>query len=106
MNDSEFIQLADQLYQTIEEYVERSGADVDYDQNGSLLTLEFENRTKLIINRQQPLHQIWLATLENGHHYDYKNGKWIDDRSGDEFLTFLSAAIFKQSQETVDFNSL
>lgn len=104
MNDSEFLQLADQLYQNIEECIERSGADVDYDQNGGLLTLEFENRTKLIINRQQPLHQIWLATLENGHHYDYKDGKWIDDRSGDEFLAFLSAAIFKQSKENVDFN--
>lgn len=104
MNDSEFIQLADQLYQKIEESIEESGADVDYDQNGSLLTLEFENHTKLIINRQQPLHQVWLATLENGHHYDYKDGKWIDDRSKDEFLTFLSAAIFKQSNETVNFN--
>lgn len=103
MNDSEFQQLADQLYQKIEDSIEESGADVDYDQNGGLLTLEFENRTKLIINRQQPLHQIWLATLENGHHYDYKAGKWIDDRSGDEFLTFLSAAIFKQSQENVVF---
>jgi len=103
MNDSEFQQLADQLYQKIEDCIEESGADVDYDQNGGLLTLEFENRTKLIINRQQPLHQIWLATIENGHHYDYKAGRWIDDRSGDEFLTFLSAAIFKQSQEKVVF---
>ena len=104
MNDSEFIQLADQLYQKIEERIEESGADVDYDQNGGLLTLEFENHTKLIINRQQPLHQVWLATLENGHHYDYNEGKWIDDRSGDEFLTFLSAAIFKQAKERVNFN--
>ena len=104
MNDSEFQQLADKLYQKIEDSIEESGADVDYDQNGGLLTLEFENRTKLIINRQQPLHQIWLATLENGHHYDYKAGKWIDDRSGDEFLTFLSAAIFKQSKEKVVFS--
>jgi len=104
VNDSEFIQLADQLYQNIEDSIEQSGADVDYDQNGSLLTLEFENKTKLIINRQQPLHQVWLATLENGHHYDYINGKWIDNRSGDEFLSFLSAAIFKQSNEKVYFN--
>ena len=104
MNDSEFQQLADQLYQKIEDCIEESGADVDYDQNGGVLTLEFENRTKLIINRQQPLHQIWLATQENGHHYNYQADQWIDDRSGDEFLTFLSAAIFKQSKEKVFFN--
>lgn len=103
MNDSEFQQLADKLYQKIEDNIEASGADVDYDQSGGLLTLEFENRTKLIINRQQPLHQIWLATPENGHHYNYNAGKWMDSRSGDEFLTFLSAAIFKQSKENVIF---
>jgi len=104
MTDSEFLELADILYQKIEDCIEVSGADIDYDQNGSLLTLEFENRTKLIINRQQPLHQVWLATLENGHHYDYKDGQWIDDRTGDEFLCFLSAAITKQSGEKVVFN--
>ncbi|TEW53174.1 iron donor protein CyaY [Psychromonas sp. RZ22] len=104
MTDSEFLELADMLYQKIEDNIEVSGADIDYDQNGSLLTLEFDNRTKLIINRQQPLHQVWLATLENGHHYDYKDGLWIDDRSGDELLSFLSVAITKQSGEKVIFN--
>jgi CyaY protein len=103
MTDSEFLALASELYQKIEDGIEESGADIDYDQNGSLLTLEFENRTKLIINRQQPLHQVWLATLENGHHYDYKDGLWIDDRSGVEFLSFLSKAITKQSGEEVNF---
>lgn len=103
MTDSEFLELADTLYQKIEDNIEDSGADIDSDQNGALLTLEFENRTKLIINRQQPLHQVWLATLENGHHYDFKDGLWIDDRSGVEFLSFLSAAITKQSGEKVVF---
>jgi len=104
MNDSEFQQLADLLYQNIEDKIEESGADVDYDQNGGLLTLEFNDRSKFIINRQQPLHQIWLATHENGHHYDYKNEQWIDDRSGNEFLTFLSATILKHAKEEVVFN--
>ena len=104
MNDSEYLVLAEALYESIEEAIETSEADIDYDQNGSLLTLEFDNRTKLIINRQQPLHQIWLATLENGHHYDYIDGQWIDDRSGEAFLTALSAAIFKQSKQTVNFS--
>ncbi|MCG6202156.1 iron donor protein CyaY [Psychromonas antarctica] len=104
MNDSEFQQLADMLYQKIEDKIEESGVDIDYDQNGGLLTLEFENRTKLIINRQQPLHQIWLATPKSGHHYNYVTGAWIDDRNGDDFLVFLSATIFKQSNEKVVFN--
>ena len=54
MTDSEYLELAELLYQKIEDNIEISGADIDYDQNGALLTLEFDNRTKLIINRQQP----------------------------------------------------
>jgi len=103
MTDSEFIELVNELYQKIGDCIEDSGADIDYDQNGSLLTLECENRTKLIINRQEPLHQVWLATLENGHHYEYQAGLWIDNRSGDEFLSFLTSAIEKQSNQTVTF---
>ena len=103
MNDSEYLVLAEMLYHKIEDAIEASEADIDYDQNGSLLTLEFDDCSKLIINRQQPLHQVWLATQENGHHYDYIDGKWIDNRSGNEFLNFLSKAIYKQSQQTVSF---
>ena len=32
MNDSEFQEIADQLYRKIEDNIEESGADIDYDQ--------------------------------------------------------------------------
>ncbi|KPU83042.1 frataxin-like protein [Psychromonas sp. PRT-SC03] len=104
MNDNEYLELVEQLYQKIEDCIEESGASVDCDRNAGLLTLEFDNRSKLIINRQQPLQQVWLATIENGHHYDHKDGLWVDDRSGAEFLTFLSKAIYKQSNENIVFD--
>lgn len=103
MNDTEFFELSDQAFQKIEDAIEKTGADIDYDQNGNVLTLECENRTQLIINRQLPLHQIWLATVDNGSHYSYVEGNWIDDRNGNEFFDFLSKAILKQSNEKLIF---
>ncbi len=103
MNDSQFQQLADQLMLHIEEELDRyeGDADIDYEINSGVMTLTFENDTKIIINRQEPLHQIWLATKSGGYHFDYKNDAWISDRSGHEFLALLSEACTQQAGDKV-----
>ncbi|GAA5218607.1 iron donor protein CyaY [Corallincola platygyrae] len=103
MNDSQYHQLADQQMTAIEEAIDESGADIDYESQGGILTLEFEDSSKIIINKQAPIHQLWLATKFGGYHYNYVEGQWIDDRSGDEFTSFLSDAIKQQSGEEVTF---
>lgn len=54
MNDSEFHQLADQLMLNIEETLDDfdGDADIDYETNGGVMTLSFENGTKIVINRR------------------------------------------------------
>ncbi len=72
MNDSEFHRLADQLWLTIEERLDDwdGDSDIDCEINGGVLTITFENGSKIIINRQEPLHQVWLATKQGGYHFD------------------------------------
>lgn len=74
MNDSEFHRLADALWLTIEERLDNwdGDSDIDCEINGGVLTLSFENGSKIIINRQEPLHQVWLATKQGGYHFDLK----------------------------------
>ena len=62
MNDTEFNQLADQVLNTIEEMIDDSGADMDYETHGNVMTLELDNRSQIIINKQEPMHEIWLAS--------------------------------------------
>ncbi|MGR5540946.1 iron donor protein CyaY, partial [Vibrio campbellii] len=52
MNDTEFHQLVDSQMETIEEMIDESGADIDYETSGNVMTLEFEDRSQIIINRQ------------------------------------------------------
>ena len=82
MNDSEFHRLADQLWLTIEEHLDDwdGDSDIDCEINGGVLTITFENGSKIIINRQEPLHQVWLATKQGGYHFDLKGDEWICDR--------------------------
>ena len=97
MNDSQYNLIADELLLAIEESIEDSGVDIDYEGVGGLLTLTFKNTTKVIINKQAPLHEIWVATKFNGHHFVCKDGIWTDKRSGEEFWEFLSNAVSIQA---------
>ena len=53
MNDSEFHRLADQLWLTIEERLDDwdGDSDIDCEINGGVLTITFENGSKIIRNR-------------------------------------------------------
>ena len=47
-----------------------------------VLTMEFEDGTKCIMNRQVAAHQIWLAAGATAWHFDYdaKNDHWADTK--------------------------
>jgi len=104
MNDTEYNLLADDLLLAVEEAIEDSGVDIDYEGVGGLLTLTFKNQTKIIINKQAPLHEIWVATKFNGHHFHFENEQWTDKRAGDEFWAFLSNAVSKQAEQQVELS--
>jgi CyaY protein len=98
MNDSQYNLIAEALLLAIEEAIEDSGVDIDYEGVGGLLTLTFKNNSKVIINKQAPLHEIWVATKFNGHHFVLNNDNWTDKRSGEEFWQFLSNAVSTQAE--------
>ncbi|WOH36850.1 iron donor protein CyaY [Thalassotalea fonticola] len=101
MNDSQYNLIADDLLLAVEEAIEDCGVDIDYESVSGLLTLTFVNSTKIIINKQAPLQEVWVATKFNGHHFAYQNEQWIDKRGGDEFWQFLSAAVSVQADTEV-----
>jgi len=98
MNDSQYNLIADELLLAIEEAIEDSGVDIDYEGVGGLLTLTFQNASKVIINKQAPLHEVWVATKFNGHHFVLNGESWTDKRSGEEFWQFLSNAVSTQAE--------
>lgn len=103
MNDSEFHHYADTLWSLIEEGVDELDieGDIDCEINGSVLTLSFDNGSKIIINRQEPMHQVWLATKNGGYHFDYRDGEWFCDRSGQPFWDLLEQAASDQAGEPI-----
>ncbi|MDH5190966.1 MAG: iron donor protein CyaY [Gammaproteobacteria bacterium] len=70
MNETEFNRLVDEILIKIEDAVEDCSVDIDYETANGILTLEFENGTQVIINRQTPARQIWVAAKSGGYHLD------------------------------------
>ncbi|MEP4892473.1 MAG: iron donor protein CyaY [Aliiglaciecola sp.] len=101
MNDSQYHQLVDDMFIQLEEALDACEVDIDYESAEGILTLEFLNRTKIILNKQAPLHQLWVATKYNGHHFNFEDGVWIDERTGVEFWSFIDEAATKQAEQTV-----
>ena len=79
--------------------------DIDSNRTGGLLELSFPNGSKIIINTQPPLHEIWLAARSGGYHYKYSDGRWLDTRSGQEFFASLTGCATEQGGRQVSFSS-
>lgn len=101
MNDSEYHQLVDEILLNIEEALDDCPVDIDYESAGGMLTLIFPDQSKIIINKQPPLKQIWVATKYNGHHFNLQGEVWIDERSDAEFWQFIDQAASVQAGKTI-----
>jgi CyaY protein len=64
--------------------------DIDTQRTGGLLELVFPNDSRIIVNTQPPLQEIWLAARAGGFHYRHVQGRWLDTRDGSEFFDALS----------------
>jgi len=104
MNESQFSQLAEQTMIAIEEAIDACGADIDYDNAGDILTLEFANASQIIINRQTPLRQIWVAAKSGGYHFDYEPEikRWcLNGNANHDLFSRLSIYCSEQAGESV-----
>jgi CyaY protein len=105
MNESEFRIIADQTIEGIQDAIDAAGADIDYEESGGVLTLEFDNGSKIIFSKQSSVKQLWMAARSGGFHfgYDADSESWVCD-SGDneELYAMLSRLATEQGKEAVE----
>ncbi|MHB8454926.1 MAG: iron donor protein CyaY [Acidiferrobacterales bacterium] len=103
MNEAEFNRKAEATLLRIEQAVEACGADIDFENSADILTLEFADGSKIIVNKQGAAAQIWVAARSGGYHYAYQTtgNRWVNDQSGAELFSELSRLVSEQASETV-----
>ena len=101
MNESEFNQRVDETLEHIEDALNDCDADLDWDLVGGILTIVCPNGSQVIINRQGPSKQIWVAARSGGYHFDY-NDETDQWQQGElELIALLNQSLSEQSGETV-----
>lgn len=103
MNTTQYHELVDAQWMLIEDGIDASGADIDYETTGNVLTLDFDDRSQIVINRQEPLHEIWLASKSGGFHFRYQEGLWRCSKTGVIFMTMVKEECSKQAFEKVEW---
>ena len=94
LSDAEFHRLAHavlaQVEATVDRWLDDDVIDIDSQRTGGLLELSLPGGSKIILNTQPPLQELWLAAKAGGHHYRHVAGHWLDTRDGSEFFAALS----------------
>jgi CyaY protein len=101
MTESEFNELAEAALRALESAADAVDAGIDCARSGSVLTLELENDTKIIVNTQLPMRQIWVAARSGGYHFSYDGRDWRDTRDGTELFASLSRLVSAQGGHPV-----
>lgn len=84
-------------------WLDEDVVDIDTRRTGGLLELSFADGSKIIVNTQPPLHEVWLAARGGGFHYRWVDGRWLDTRDGSEFLDALSRHASAQAGRALRF---
>jgi CyaY protein len=100
MTESEFSDLVDVTFDSLEESLDLVEEDIDYESSGGVLTVEFENGTTMVFSRQPATMQLWMAARSGGFHFEFSEieGDWADTRSGQLFKPFVVQQMKEQGQ--------
>lgn len=100
MTESEYVQLADAFFQRLDQALEATGIDYDL-AAGGILEMEFDDGSRIVVNRQTPMREIWVAAKSGGFHYRWQDGQWLDTRSGEELFAALERMVSQQAGAAV-----
>ena len=107
LSDAEYAREAAALLARIEattdRWLDQDVVDIDTQRTGGLLEMSFEGGSKIIVNTQPPLHEVWLAARGGGYHYRWVAGRWLDTRDGSEFFAALSQHASAQGGKPLQF---
>jgi CyaY protein len=102
MDENEFFAVAERALERIEAALEECGVDADVERKeGGVLELEFEDGSRMVINRHAAAREIWVAAPSGGFHFRWDGAAWRDTREGTELFAALSRLVSAQSGQAV-----
>ena len=109
MSDAEFREVAGGVLAgieaTIDRWLQNDVIDIDANRTGGMLELSFPDGSKMVVNTQPPLQELWLAARRGGFHFKQVGSEWRDTRNGGAFHAVLSECASEQGGKTLTFSA-
>jgi len=86
----------------IEQALEAADLDFETPADG-ILEVEFENGSKIIINRHGVAREIWVAARSGGFHFKPQDGDWVDTKDSTPLYTKLVELVAAQGGGSIRF---
>jgi CyaY protein len=99
MEDKEFASLAQSALTRIQTGLENADLDFETPADG-ILEIEFDDGSKMVINRHSAAQEIWVAARSGGFHFRPTDGTWKDSRDGEDLYVKLAMLIAQQGGAT------
>ncbi len=97
LDESTFHARVEAVFAAIESALDADGPDIDSEISGGILTLTFENESKVIVNQQTFNRELWVAAKSGGFHFRFNGAAWRDTRSDERLEALLARVIAEQS---------
>ncbi|MEQ1894240.1 MAG: iron donor protein CyaY [Planctomycetota bacterium] len=96
LDESGFRTLSDEcLARFVRYFAEFDPDQLDFRESDGVLSLEFADGTRYVLNRQAATRQMWYAAGARAWHYDWcaERRTWLDDRDGHELAANVLATV-------------
>jgi CyaY protein len=106
LDENRFDLLADASLRRIESTLsELDPDDCEVSLSMGVMTLEFADRSRFILNSHRAARQLWFAANMHAWHftYDANTDRWLDDRTHADLLTILATQIGSKLGRTLTF---
>lgn len=99
LDEREFNFQADAMLARIEAALDAADADLDVEiKPGGVIEIEFDNGSKIIVNRHTAAREIWVAARSGGYHFKFAHERWVSTRdSAAELMDALSRCVTEQA---------
>ena len=69
--------------------------EFDAELSADILSIEFADGGKYVVNSHRAARQIWMAAERSAWHFDYdaKSGQWLASKTGDELWSTLTRTL-------------
>ena len=95
MDESDFEARAGAALEALELALEQ--AELDFERKGDgVLEIDFDDGSKIIVNRHAAAREIWVAARSGGFHFRWDGAAWRDTRNATELFAALSELISRQ----------